>query len=58
MGEVAVQKPGPVEVAFTLDNAGDGSTYRRIYTLFLTDDPKTIPDGTRKKLELLIGKYL
>ena len=46
MGALTVQKPGPVDVAFTLDNAGDGSTYRRIYTLFLVDDPTIIPNGT------------
>ena len=46
MGEVTATKPGKVQVSFTLDQAGAGSTYRRIYTLFLTDDPKIIPSGT------------
>ena len=46
MGQLRVQKPGPVQVDFTLDNAGGGATYRRIYTLFLTDDPKIVPSGT------------
>jgi len=46
MGEVAVEKPGDVTVDFTLDGAGNGGTYRRIYTLFLVDDPAIIPGGT------------
>jgi hypothetical protein len=46
MGEVTVDKPGKVKVDFTLDNAGAGGTYRRIYTLFLVDDPKITPNGT------------
>lgn len=46
MGEVTVEQPGKVKVDFTLDNAGAGGTYRRIYTLFLVDDPKITPNGT------------
>jgi len=46
MGEVTVAQPGKVKVDFTLDNAGAGGTYRRIYTLFLVDDPKMVPNGT------------
>ncbi len=46
MGEVAVDQPGPVRVDFTLDGAGAGGTYRRIYTLFLVDDPAFVPQGT------------
>jgi hypothetical protein len=46
MGEVAVEKPGNVTVDFTLDGAGAGGTYRRIYTLFLVNDPKIVPSGT------------
>lgn len=46
MGELTVEKPGKVQVDFTLDKAGAGSTYRRIYTLLLVDDPKVIPSGT------------
>ncbi len=46
MGEAVVDKPGPVTVEFTLDAAGAGGTYRRIYTLFLVDDPAFVPAGT------------
>jgi len=46
MGEVVLEKPGTVQVEFTLDGAGAGGTYRRIYTLFLVDDPSLIPQGT------------
>lgn len=46
MGEVTLQKPGTVNVAFTLDGAGAGGTYRRIYTLFLVDDLTFTPQGT------------
>lgn len=46
MGEVVVARPGKVKVAFTLDGAGAGETYRRIYTLFLVDDLTMTPQGT------------
>jgi hypothetical protein len=46
MGDVAVEKPGDVKVDFILDDAGSGETYRRIYTLFLVDDPNFTPTGT------------
>jgi len=46
MGEVEVTKPGDVQVEFKLDGSGAGGTYRRIYTLFLVDDAKIIPNGT------------
>ena len=46
MGEVTVQKPGDVKVEFILDGAEAGGTYRNIYTLFLVDDPKIVPQGT------------
>jgi hypothetical protein len=48
MGEVAVAQPGPVTVAFSLDGAGAGETYRRVYTLFLTDDLSSAPEGTTR----------
>ncbi|MCM8773056.1 MAG: hypothetical protein NC922_08420 [Candidatus Omnitrophica bacterium] len=46
MGEIKVEKPGKVRFDFILDGAGSGETYRRIYTLFLIDDPNYIPHGT------------
>ncbi|MEY4565202.1 MAG: hypothetical protein RLY14_172 [Planctomycetota bacterium] len=46
MGEVSVEKPGDVTVDFVLDGSGNGGTYRRIYTLFLVDDPNITPTGT------------
>lgn len=46
MGDVVVEKPGDVKVDFILDGAGEGGTYRRIFTLFLVDDPDVIPSGT------------
>ncbi|MBI2301671.1 MAG: hypothetical protein HYU66_22445 [Armatimonadetes bacterium] len=46
MGEVELTKPGSVRVDFTLDGAGAGGTYRRIYTLFLVDDAAFVPQGT------------
>ncbi|MCM8816512.1 MAG: hypothetical protein NC913_03245, partial [Candidatus Omnitrophica bacterium] len=46
MGEVQVEKPDKVRFDFILDGAGAGTTYRRIYTLFLVDDPNYIPQGT------------
>lgn len=46
MGEVTLQKPGKVTVAFILDGAGAGGTDRRIYTLFLVDDLAFTPQGT------------
>lgn len=46
MGEVTLDKPGEVTVEFTLDGAGRGGTYRRIYTLFLVDDLSLTPRGT------------
>ncbi len=46
MGDVTVEQPGPVQVDFILDGAGAGGTYRRIYTLFLVDDPALTPSGT------------
>lgn len=46
MGEVALDKPGKVKVEFTLDGAGAGGTYRKIYALFVVDDPTIIPQGT------------
>jgi hypothetical protein len=46
MGEVEINKPGDIKVEFTLDGAEFGTTYRRIYTLFLIDDPNYTPQGT------------
>jgi hypothetical protein len=46
MGEVLVEKPGDVQVDFTLDGAGAGSTYRHIHTLYLVTDSKIVPSGT------------
>ncbi|MBI3923735.1 MAG: hypothetical protein HY318_20105 [Armatimonadetes bacterium] len=46
MGEVTLDKPGKVKVEFTLDGAGAGGTYRRVYTLFLVDNPGFVPQGT------------
>ena len=46
MGEVAVERPDEVQVAFILDGAGAGGTYRRIYALFLVDDLSLTPSGT------------
>jgi len=46
MGEIDVKKPGKVRFDFILDNSGSGGTYRRIYTLFLVDDPDYVPQGT------------
>jgi len=46
MGEVKVENPGKVQVDFTLDGAGEGTTYRRIYTLFLVNDANVLPSGT------------
>jgi hypothetical protein len=46
MGELTVEKPDEVQVEFTLDSAGNGTTYRRIYTLFLVDKPDITPSGT------------
>ena len=46
MGEVEVEQPGHGAGGFHLDGAGAGGTYRRIYTLFLVDDPKFVPSGT------------
>lgn len=46
MGEISVSKPEKVRFDFILDDAGWGGTYRRIYTLFLVDSEKYIPQGT------------
>lgn len=46
MGEINVTEPKKVRFDFILDDAGWGGTYRRIYTLFLVDDPEYIPHGT------------
>ncbi|HJN14692.1 MAG TPA: hypothetical protein QGH10_04350 [Armatimonadota bacterium] len=48
MGEVTVDEVGPVRVKFTLDGAGAGGTYRRVYTLFLVDDLDFTPKGTTR----------
>lgn len=46
MGNVNVTQPGQVQVDFTLDGAGAGETYRRIYTLFLVNSQSITPNGT------------
>jgi hypothetical protein len=47
MGTVTLPADGgEVRVAFTLDGAGAGGTYRRVHTLYLTDDLAQIPGGT------------
>jgi len=46
MGEVAVEKPGKVEVEFKLDGSGPAETARLIYALFLVDNPAIVPQGT------------
>ncbi|MCX7705317.1 MAG: hypothetical protein N2115_03545 [bacterium] len=46
MGEIRVEKPQKVRFDFILDGAGAGGTYRRIYNLFLVDNPDYTPQGT------------
>lgn len=46
MGEINVSKPTNVRFDFILDGSGFGTTYRRIYNLFLVDSPEIVPEGT------------
>ncbi len=46
MGEISVSEPKKVRFDFILDDAGWGGTYRRIYTLFLVDNQRIVPEGT------------